>query len=1046
MPDVLAEFVKSGDLLSGRASVTLDVAAPAGGALAQALLHDTPLPPGTVTLGTLTAAVKGNGRLSFGPEPGAAPVTLALGAQAGARLGAYASLAALRADLDPRGDTLVGLDLPASGVARFVAFTSAYALDASAGGPGLALGAGGRVRLDAGARHAGRLIVVRAFAAEPTARAALQSTWDALRLPRQVTSDDSLPPGTWLLAEVDGRLSAALLATFGYDVSWTRRVGLQGLTGDVGLKVQVGLAAGLGWNSEGRFLLSVARESLDPAARVLRLRLARSRREGATLSVKGGVHLTPSTGALLPKDAAEFVAGLLGLHGAHLVADLKAFRGWLDPAQPLPAKLAAFVEAHAVSLAGAARGGALQRARAEIDGLLKSWDKLPHTLSSLMWTELRRGDGMAEIEALARALASTDDAALLARLRALLGQAGFLATPAGRWLSAALGDDLLGALGAGRVPADLRALARAALELLDGKALASLARFAEQHMGLDNLRRLSDAARIQALTPWLRARLSEFIGGEVGLEQLEPLRAALLALDRQAQALFGEAHAALNRTYGFALDAGWSRADTRAALLDAEFDFAASPSPAQALSAALDGDWVELLTAQPPGVRLREAWLTHGLERRRDVRVTLPWFRGSFFDLSKALARLRVSGEGDGLLLYDVEALDEAGREGRWRSRLSLAGRLVVPGARAFGPPESASALRLAYSFRLALDAARAVDLEPTLAPLLEAYFPPRDGAPPSSPGDWALALAASGAPDELGRLALTLDVALPPAIADAWLDAPEDERDPRYLLLSRAVQRALRRVIPACYFQDPARYAAAERDGAAQIVAWSCLPVSTAIALDGPRLERVDLDDDVFWDAASPEQRRAMLSSAATRAALRQRLAAIRARLEARPDLRGFASDWADARLDEVLERAAAARPVDLLTQSLLLPEAQAIRGARAAGVGLARARAAAALDPETALAELARFGAKLTSAFHDALAVPFAGQGANLRSLAALVFFEGARAFGAMGAGTPLARLEVTRLRADAPAGWKHEHLEGRPFVAGQLERAVALLSLAE
>jgi hypothetical protein len=1036
------ELRKAGALLHDGLDATFEAAAPDGSAAAQALLLDTPFPRGPLKLGALSAAVKGGGALSFGSGP--SPVTFGLGAGLRAGLGVYDDDASLRADLDPRGERLAGLDLPRTGVARFVALEWGYELSAGAAGPGVALGAAGRATLAADGRSRGRLLVLRAFRDDPGARTAVQSVLDALRLPRQVQSADDLGPGTWLVAEVDGSVAAKLGVTFGYDVDWTRRVGLGALSGSVGLKVHAGLSGSLGLRAQGRFHLTVAREALDPGARVVRVRLARRRERAQDAALHGGVDLTPSTGTLLPDDAAQFVAGVFGLHGAQLIADLASFRGWLDSTQAAPERFTGFL----AELAGRHLGGlaldALADARARVASLIAAWDRLPAAAAGLVWGELRRGgDGIAALEALLRALDRDDDDALRAEVERQLARAGFLGTLAGRWLEAALDGGALGALApeAAAVRRRLRDHARATLALLDGTTLAALARFVEERLGLGVVRSLSGPTALATVEPWLRARLEALIGGALDAPALDALREALAALDRQAQTLYVSARRALNRAYGFALDVAWSRAGVDSALVDAEFDFGLAPPPAGALAAALAGEWGALFGDDAPGLRLRQAQLTHGFERRRQVQVTLPWFSGSFSDLSRSLARLSVIDEGGRLMLLEVEAEDEAGRAGRWRSRLSLRGRLALPGVRDFDagrvPPGE---LSVAYGFRLALDDAGPVDLERTLAPLAELYFE----AGGAAPAEGMAALMPAAAAERPGRLALALDVAVSPAVAEAWLAAQPDPRDAAYMRLSRAVQRALRRVIPACYFQDPARYAGAERAVAAQVVAWSCLPVSTAIALDGRRLARVDLDHDVFWDPTSSDERSAMLSSPATRLVLGQRMADVRARLLARPDLRAFASDWAEGREDELLQ-AAFAGPGELLVR-LLRCERACAREAREAGLGLARVRQAAAFDPEAALRDLAAFGARLTGAFHDALALPFAGQGPNLRAFAALVFFDGARALLAQAAPRPRARLELARVAAGAPADWARRHIEGAALAAAEIQDVSAVMSRAD
>src|SRR5262249_54791009 len=188
----------------------------------------------------------------------------------------------------------------------------------------LALGAS--VKFGADGATEGLFAVVRAFAAEPKARSAIADTIQSWRLPRQIERADSLAPGTWVIAEVDGRIAATIGAQLGYDFNWIRNVQLQGLSGDVGLKIQAAAEVALSFSVSGKYAVIVGRESLDPAREVLRVRLHKISQNGLGFALNASLGVERTTGKLLPKKLDQFVAGILGIHGQQILQELEIVR------------------------------------------------------------------------------------------------------------------------------------------------------------------------------------------------------------------------------------------------------------------------------------------------------------------------------------------------------------------------------------------------------------------------------------------------------------------------------------------------------------------------------------------------------------------------------------------------------------------------------------------------------------------------------------------------------------------------------------------------
>src|SRR5262249_42108322 len=167
---------------------------------------------------------------------------------------------------------------------------------------------------------------------------AIEQTIKSWMLPRQVDSVTNLEPGTWIVAEVDGEFGAKIGAQFGYDYSWMRNVNLQGLSGDVGLRIAASAAINVGFDISGKYLIVVARESLDNANQVARVRLFKMSKKGWNFALNASVGVTGSTGKFLPGELDDFIAGIFGVHGSQIVKDLQKFRAWTDTNTPLEEK------------------------------------------------------------------------------------------------------------------------------------------------------------------------------------------------------------------------------------------------------------------------------------------------------------------------------------------------------------------------------------------------------------------------------------------------------------------------------------------------------------------------------------------------------------------------------------------------------------------------------------------------------------------------------------------------------------------------------------
>lgn len=102
---------------------------------------------------------------------------------------------------------------------------------------------------------------------ERNAFAAVQDLADSWILPTHVGPIEHLDPGTWLVAEVNGSVAANIGVQYGLDFNWVRDVEQLGLSGDIGLRLQLGLEASLGFSARGKYAVVLGRESSDAAAK-----------------------------------------------------------------------------------------------------------------------------------------------------------------------------------------------------------------------------------------------------------------------------------------------------------------------------------------------------------------------------------------------------------------------------------------------------------------------------------------------------------------------------------------------------------------------------------------------------------------------------------------------------------------------------------------------------------------------------------------------------------------------------------------------------------
>ena len=1031
-------FSKSANLTN---HVTASIKVNLTSAAAGVLVPNDPFPADKTTIvGSLIATLAGTpSDLNFGD--GNAVVSFKASAGLNSLLGVYPNTAELLKDLDPDPNKkiLEGIDITPKDAKQLFLLKWGYDISGSAKGS-VALGGSGSATFAVDGASDGLFAVIRAFSDPPKSREGVQATIDSWILPRQISSLDDIKAGTWIIAEVDGEIAVKIGAQYGYNFNWIRKVDLGEFSGDVGLKIQAGADAALGFNASGKYLVLVARESLDETDKALRVRIFKMAKKGWDFAFNANLGVTGSTGTLLPEQMDDFVAAVFGTHGAQVIEDLKQFDRWTDPATPLPPLLAGFVAdfvTKELSTFAAGEIAKLTEARNRISAFLQNWNTLGHTSATALLSTLQKGgipiDTLLNFTKQAKNL---DEAGLKNLIETELGKAGFSAGPVGKWLEGVATNDILSLLNNSSLLAKVHTAAQAVLDISNGKVLDRLVEFIGEKLQITKVEKIVTEADFNNLDPWLKDKLAKILGSQqVLFKDIDKIRTLAKTVRDKAGELYQQGLKALNSTYTAAFHYTYSKTTTSTALMDVTFDFAKDPALGAFMKMAIQGDFRDLLLSTSPGIVLKTASLTHGVIRQSHVQLVVPYLNMTLDHINQSLASMNLS-EDNGRLFYTLSGSDTVIRAHKWASTLTITGKVgTARGIRKFvNDAEVADSMTFAYSYRQALKAARDVQLETQIQPLVTPYFPKAfggsDAPAKASLHEWIGNLddfaskISKPLKGNLGDVLLSLDVSLPGKVVAAWFNGAADEKAAMYLEMSKNIQRVMRRFVQFCYFDDPAKYA--EISAAPAVFVYGCLPISTQVKVNNGGPLVLNQADDIYWDFEDGNIRQAMVFHPQCIAALALRMAGIQKLLADSDRFKGSAGFYDPHVLGEPLPlndpRVAALQSNSL--HGLLFTEAQTIEHAREAAISLARFRGAAGADPQRAITALEDFGAKVTDAFNNGLR----GIVPRLEEFSAMIFLEAARAFDSSLADvSPIARLDTILLSATATAGTADAFLKG-------------------
>lgn len=1028
----LFTFEKKDEFLSGNASIRLDLDASPSPAVALAIANNTAFPAGTIRLGNLNfKASAGGGDITLGGRDVGGAVSFSGSGGVRAGLGVYTSSADMFADLGGDANLLDGLTFNDTGVHRYVALYWGYDVKAAQKGS-LALGTGASVKFGVDAASEGVFAFVRAYDAEPNARTAIADAVETWRLPRQISNANDLPPGTWAMAEVDGQFAATIGAQYGYNFNWVHKVGLQGLSGDIGLKIQAAVEVDLGFSASGKYFVIVGRDSLNAADEVLRVRLHRMSKRGFSFALNASTGVTGTTGRLSPSQVDQLIAGLLGTSAPQVVSDLKILRTIADPAVPLNKLagdvLADYAEKELKDIVDVEQK--FNEAKARIVKFLDLSDQLGDKASAILQDAVGKADPSfrTAIDALASASSAPAVKDIVVKEFA---KVDFFCSPIGQFLESQASNTVVAMLASNADLSKLNDIAKKVQEVLDGKVITNLTKFIDNRLGLDKIRTLT----LEQLDHRLKEKLAEFLAKPLDNAGLQQIRATMDEVVKKADKLYSEALKALNSTYSLELHASYQKTTTKDALIDVSFDFKANQKLAAAVRAAINGDFTDLLSKASDGVLLNSATMTHGVTRQTSVNFSMPYVSSSSGGMNEAIASLDVKAEDGGLFLYDLKAFDKQtqirNNQNRWSSRLAVGLKLasLASGIRDSGDlGKLGKDMTASYGFRRAAARLGTAGLLHQLEPLQQTYFPDEFSVPGKpSLFEWVTDLdkvadtVENNGTGVIGNTLISLDIAVPGTVLAGWLNAPAKDKDPAYLKMSRAVQAALKRLIPYCYFQDVSRYGAANAAAAAVLV-YSAIPALNEVHLDSDGTAVANSFPSYYWDVFDLGLVRAVvlrnpqtINNVASMAARIHRL------MLSTDGLQGEAQYYEPSEVGKILNASLSGVGLADL-KSLLFTEAEVLKLAVNAGKSMANFRRTESDQPAKALEELAEFGHDLTEAFNGKLTALFDPKEAPdlLRNFGTLVFLEASRQLQpALGEIEPTAVLDVSILRTKTDAG---------------------------
>ena len=1015
-------FTLDPNILGPNSSTSISVSANTDGDVLQAIATNVPFPTrpdGKIPLGNIALAADGQ-PVNFKANGG----SVSFGFEASFRTGAgvFDRPADAIGSLQLDAPSALNLDIPGGPTDRFLLMLLGYKASGSfsASHP---IGVLGSLTFGATAGAGGLYAVMHRFAASEGAATVLRTTVSSWRLPRQIDSADDLKPGTWLIAEADGSLAISLKAQMGFDFNFVRQAHLLGMTRELGAKIDAGLSATLGFSVSGKHIVCLGRDTDGP---VYRLRLFKQKTKGISAGLNVTVGVTGR--ADLPGNLDDFVKAVFGVHGEQVVRDLQIIRQWTDPNTDLGDTVARLINKTGLDLLTDVTGidarAAFNAARQKILDVFALWDGLSERASAALWKILSTfgASEIATFKTFLQALADPDPAASNQAFAQALQRVTFGDTPEGQWLAAIaergllkLSDQLV----------EVRQIAGQTLQILNGGEIKKLQEFINQRLNLDQIRNVVTQNDFDKVDGWLIARLSDFFDKKLRFEDLDEIRAAINGVFTKAAEIYDKSLKALNNRYSLEFAATYEKTTESQALLDVEFDLSKAEAAAALREVVAGGKLDNLLVREISGVTLNSATLSHGIKRRTDVQIHMPFFDSETEHINESIATMAVEHDGGRVLVYQLNAKDKVTVKNRYMSQLSVLGALRVKnGVITVGAAEEQS---IVYQQLQIKSQATLKDIEfrtkSFMLRMLNGIFPNESAVDSFYLGlDQTVSQVLHNPANKFGDVGIGLQVDLPAVVLTAWFNhLSDDEIKNASMMMSRSLQAHFKSLLVSTYFQDVTRLR--QNESVAALLAWAAFPVSTSISFVDDEIKRFNTDKDVFWNWPDKDLRRAMVFDSHTTQSLAASLEVARFRLLDVGDGHNAGFFVSDEVRD--FQKLATNSMGDTLLQSLLITEMELVRGAVGALKDVQQSLDNMATAPTKAIIHLAEFGAKITDTFNNKLSIY--GNEA-LRPLSSMLFVAASEALDSVVSATPRAMLNLYVLNSQHAFDLKQ-------FLAGEL-----------
>lgn len=948
------------------------------------IVQKNPFPESAFSAGPISlVSVKAKADKDFTIGDAGKSLSFGVGGEGLAALGVYRKTSDLLKDLKTEGfdDAVANFgNLNIAAGDNLLALRWGYGLEGNAKGQ-IAFAPGASLSFGAEGRHAAISAVLHSRPQTESAFESIENTLKAWRAPGQIKTVDQLPAKTSVITETTGKLNLSLGLQYGYSYNWVKDdVKLGGLQGDLGLKIQAGINAKLGFSAEGRYALALSRET---SRRQLRVQVFKLKQRGWSFALNAGVSAQLQPTPLIPKSFDDFIKGVFNLHGLQVIKDIET---WLNTDRDLADLLGSAAVDYGRKLFKDITGfdpiDQAHQFAETLQGFIDKWNELPAEVSSLVYGWLDENTPLDDLRDFLGKIVQHAKApqSLIKELTGRVSELDFFQNPVGKWLTSVAEREILSLLANiddERKREQLVEHAKATLEFLNGgkfeSVLKQLQKAINDKIGLDKIEKVLGTK----IDGWLEKRLAEFLGDSAVVQKLDEIRKAIENIRKQWDAFYKKGREALMQKYNFDLNYSFQNSTTKDALIDLSIDFS-KPDAEKYLAEALAGEFGRLLSDPLEGVTLNSAVLTHGIKRSSHLEIDSPFYKMGLTQINESMASAKGVDAAEGRLwVFTLGAFDIKRRK-KTLSKLSISAQFAMRNGkfRTFDD----EAFQANYKYVLAAKNARVAFVERRLEIAAGTYlgskFPEKN-----SFSEYLIDIDKfldKHNVEGIGNFIAMLDVSVPGKALAAFKRLPTDFEDLFYAKLSDRVQVFLRRNVPRAYLYRGEQFE--KRHLVYPLLVYASLP--TMVAVD-PKMEGVR-----YWRFRDDETREQVVRSERVKDNLRAILQ------EFRPDIpKDVADDYEDGDVNAISAQMAVWRdkkgvhtPEVVNFLNLCDLDLSILRGV-VKSAGFLRTFVNSK-DPEVQLAALAGFGSEFTETFNEDIGGDYAGK--SMRPLGSMLILE--------------------------------------------------------